>query len=352
MKIFYKILLITSIYTLSYSADLRRSDILISPWRFEIGDNLHWADPNFDDDNWEKINVPSAWEEEGFPGYDGYAWYRVKFKFKEVNKKSNFYLKLGVIDDCDVAFVNGNMVGFNGSFPPDYVTAHQNHREYIIPKEFLNFDGPNVIAVRVFDDHGQGGIKWGDVGVYEQKIELFSIVELSGRWKFKKGDDMEWKYPDYSDENWSNIFVPGIWQMQGYKDYIGFAWYRREFPIKKHWKDTSLIMMLGKIDDLDETYLNGRLLGKTGKIEKIDGEIPVHGWEYTTMRAYYIPKDLLNYGGMNTLAVRVYDGRTNGGIYEGPIRIITREQYLEFKNNKNSKEINNFKNFLEDIFGR
>ncbi|MFP4548786.1 MAG: beta galactosidase jelly roll domain-containing protein [Fidelibacterota bacterium] len=343
------VLLISTVLT--FALDLRRADILISSWRFEIGDNLKWADPKFDDSNWEKINVPSSWEEEGFPGYDGYAWYRVKFKFKESPRKSAYYLKLGVIDDIDVTFVNGHMVGFNGSFPPDYQTAYNVHRQYIVPAEYLNFDGPNVIAVRVYDDHGPGGIHYGDVGVYKNKSPVTPIVELSGRWKFQTGDNLHWKAPDFDDEDWKDIFVPGVWQMQGYKDYLGFAWYRREFFLRNQWQDENLILLLGKIDDLDETYLNGQLLGKTGEMVEQNGQIPLHGWEYSALRAYYIPRDLLNYGQNNIIAVRVYDGRTYGGIYEGPVGIITREQYLEFKDKKHYNNSYDFRDFFKDIFG-
>ena len=347
-----KILLIT-IFLIStvFASQYKRTDILISPWKFEIGDNPKWADPDYDDGNWEEIKVPSNWEEQGFPGYDGYAWYRVRFKIKEPNKNTTYFVRVGIIDDCDMTYINGHMVGFNGSFPPNYTTAYQNQRHYMIPGEYLNPDGPNLLAVRVYDDIGNGGIVWGDIGVYELVPEIKPIVALSGQWKFKKGDDMSWKEPEYSDKNWDHIFVPGIWQFQGYPDYFGFAWYRREFELDPEWQQENLILMLGKIDDLDETYLNGKLLGKTGEINENAENIIVYDWEYRTLRAYYIPKYMLNYNGKNTIAVRVYDGRTYGGIYEGPVGIVTRNQYLELKDDKSFKDYYNFRDLLKDIFG-
>ncbi len=44
---------------------------LSGAWKFSIGDNEQWADPEFDDRNWESIQVPSPWESQGFHGYDG-----------------------------------------------------------------------------------------------------------------------------------------------------------------------------------------------------------------------------------------------------------------------------------------
>ena len=45
-------------------------------WKFSIGDDFNWANPAFDDGDWENILVPSPWEDEGYHGYDGYGWYR------------------------------------------------------------------------------------------------------------------------------------------------------------------------------------------------------------------------------------------------------------------------------------
>jgi len=47
-------------------------------WKFRIGDNKDWADPAFSDAGWTTIKAPGPWEDQGFRGYDGYAWYRKK----------------------------------------------------------------------------------------------------------------------------------------------------------------------------------------------------------------------------------------------------------------------------------
>ena len=63
----------------SRAMNLRLEIDLCGDWRFEIGDNPAYAEKNFDDNGWEVIHVPNMWENEGFPGYDGYAWYRLHF---------------------------------------------------------------------------------------------------------------------------------------------------------------------------------------------------------------------------------------------------------------------------------
>ncbi|MHC4743980.1 MAG: acetylxylan esterase, partial [Planctomycetota bacterium] len=104
------------------------------------------------------------WEEAGFAEYDGYAWYRVRFYLPRDWKRSTdkthdfLVLSLGYVDDVDVTYFNGEKVGETGVFPPEYVAAYAVERDYRIPKKLIRWGKSNVIAVRVYDDTGPGGI--------------------------------------------------------------------------------------------------------------------------------------------------------------------------------------------------
>ena len=65
---------------------LFRTINLHKKWKFRIGDNLKWISPSYDDRSWESIKVPSTWENQGFHGYDGYAWYRLHFDGRKLAK--------------------------------------------------------------------------------------------------------------------------------------------------------------------------------------------------------------------------------------------------------------------------
>lgn len=107
---------------------------LAGQWKFSIGDDIKCSTPAFNDANWENIKVPSPWENEGFNGYDGYAWYRKHFNIPLSLKGKSVYLSMGYIDDCDEVYVNGHLVGFSGSFPPNYYTAYNALRMYPCPR--------------------------------------------------------------------------------------------------------------------------------------------------------------------------------------------------------------------------
>lgn len=346
MKKFALIIVVIVLNTGSlFPQDWRLLKSLKGSWLFSIGDESDWAGMNFRDNNWESIRVPSSWENEGFHGYNGFAWYRKHFTIKSDYRSKVIYLKLGRVDDVDEVYLNGKLIGSTGSFPPDYKTAYFAWREYYIPSEFFNYDGDNVIAVRVYDSELEGGIVEGDVSLFEDVRAVKISYDLSGQWKFNTGDDMERKNAGFNDKDWGSIIVPGFWESQGYPDYDGFAWYRKKFIPPSRLSGENLVLFLGKIDDIDEVYVNGKLIGTTGNLNRRPIRYDTYG-EYNQIRGYYIPKDLLKFNQENTVAVRVYDGFKDGGIYRGPVGLVKQKDYSDFIRNNRSEEKKNFWDWL------
>ena len=144
-------------------------------------------------------------------------------------------------------------------------------------------------------------------------------LSLSGNWKLHPGDDPTWKSENLDDSQWQTAYVPAAWETSILPNYDGFAWYRITFDIPDAWLKTDLVLSVGAIDDSDETYLNGTLVGHTGKFPPDDQS----AWD--SPRRYMIPANLLKK--RNTLAIRVYDGAGGGGVYLEPVELMTRKQY-------------------------
>lgn len=332
MKTVQKILTIYGIF-LSFSLyggrfDEERIVNLRGVWKFSIGDNMDWAEPDYDDSNWERIYVPSTWEDEGFNGYDGYAWYRVNFELDGDVNLGALSIELGYIDDADEVYINGKLVGFSGGFPPDFYTAYNAYRKYPIPTEVINERGINTIAVRVYDTVLEGGIIRGDVGIYHEDRPRVTNMKLNGVWKIREGDREEWKEVDVDDERWTEIMVPSHWKSLKYKfePRRGFAWYRKEFTLSNDLKDIDdLVIVLGRIDDFDKTYLNGHLIGWTN-----DGRRFGSSSSYREYRIYGLLEKYLNRNGKNVIAIQVEDMGGDAGIYEGPIGICPTDDYRRF----------------------
>lgn len=298
---------------------------LSGTWRFILGDNAKFARPEHDDSDWEKIHVPSSWEDEGFENYDGFAWYRKTFEI-DFEPIENLYVELGRIDDADQVYINGQLIGSTGGFPPDFYTAYNVRRSYFIPAEYLKRGDENVIAVRIYDERGEGGIMGSNIGIYSYGNYTQNSFNLFGNWKFHLFDNAEWSKEKFDDSDWENIVVPSSWETQGFREYDGFAWYRRTFALPANFNSDDMVIILGKVDDMDEVFINGKYIDGTGNINK---KWAANG-EWDKYRTYQIPDGILKPGEKNVIAVRVYDQQERGGIYEGPVNLVPRSEYKQF----------------------
>jgi sialate O-acetylesterase len=322
-----KLFLIAILFIASISAgspqDYKKVLDLNERWKFSIGDREEWADPEYDDSNWEWVDVPSAWENQGFHGYNGYAWYRKTFDKRQLPENQALYLQLGNIDDVDEVFFNGKRIGKTGNFPPKYATAYKSYRRYNVPAELIK--ETNTIAVRVYDDVGEGGIIHGDVSLLVDREAIPVDIDLSGTWKFKLG---AYAHENLNNiDNWDDIVVPGNWENQGYKDYDGYACYALEFELEEEFVRERMVLILGKIDDIDQVYLNGVLVGQSGEFNPKTVKERSSSWQQ--IRNYYLPINLLKSEGKNTILVRVYDATQGGGIYTGSVGLISQDHYIK-----------------------
>ncbi|NOT92860.1 sialate O-acetylesterase [Ferruginibacter sp.] len=129
---------------------------------------------SFNDSKWPVLIQPQLWEQQSIGELDGVVWLRktIVLSAADLNKAAS--VELAKIDDNDITYVNGVKVGSTNQYDAK--------RKYIIPAGVLK-DGKNVIAVRVVDNGGGGGI-YGDAA--DVKLNLGStVISLSGEWKFQ-----------------------------------------------------------------------------------------------------------------------------------------------------------------------
>lgn len=287
-------------------------------WSFTIGDNPNWSKENVDVSDWDRLYVPANWDEY-YKNYNGFGWYRKSFDMRWMPEEGQIALFLGRIDDVDEVFINGVKVGQTGSFFPNFETAYNIERMYYLPKDLLRKTG-NVIAVRVLDDAGPGGILSGNrIGIYHDNDNALLSLDLSGSWKFSIFREKNVYETDFDDSDWKTINVPGYWENQGYPNYDGYAWYRKEFTMPDKLKGETLYLVLGRIDDMDKVYLNGEPFARTEYLDDYSKYRKSNSWRL--YRVYRIPESRLKT--KNVIVVEVRDDQQGGGIYEGPIGIMT-----------------------------
>ena len=125
-------------------------------WRFAIGDNPDWARPAHADANWRQAAVPGTWQQDGFPNYRGFVWYRLRYRVDSTAAKPMGIRFTGVATAYEV-FADGQSLGGVGGFPPQYRARTTVPVSFSLPAGALT-RGEHVLAVRVYSDERIGGI--------------------------------------------------------------------------------------------------------------------------------------------------------------------------------------------------
>lgn len=144
-------------------------DIQFKSALFSSGDNQAWKSESFADKDWKPIQLDTYWEKQGYENYDGFGWYRIHF-YLPASVKTNAALKdkmeiyLQTVDDADITYLNGTEIGKTGRMPDNpggYKSGgRMRARHYTFSSDLsaLHWDQDNVLAVRVYDGGGSGGI--------------------------------------------------------------------------------------------------------------------------------------------------------------------------------------------------
>lgn len=105
----------------------------------------------------------------------------------------------------------------------------------------------------------------------------------------------------FNDSAWPTIQppMPNGWEAAGLPGLDGAVWFRTEFELPKDWLGKDMIINLGKIRDMDITYVNGK---KIGSIDSTNA-----------LRKYTIKAADLKEG-KNLLAIQVINPNDKGGL--------------------------------------
>ncbi len=135
--------------------------------------------PDLNDSDWKEMSLPTLWESTELGIFDGVVWFRKEINIPESWKGKDLILELGPIDDIDITFFNDERVG--GYEGMGFWTVE---RKYTIPSKLVK-KGINVIAVRVVDLQGGGGIygEEAQMKIYPLKTDT-KPIKLAGTWKY------------------------------------------------------------------------------------------------------------------------------------------------------------------------
>ena len=133
-----------------------------------------WKELSFDDSRWPVMKLPGLWEERGLDDLDGVVWFRKTIDVPAGDAGKAATISLSVIDDNDESYLNGVRIGST--------KGYNIKRVYQVPAGVLK-EGKNVVAVRVEDTGGGGGI-WGDSTDLTFSVDR-KTQSLKGPWLFQ-----------------------------------------------------------------------------------------------------------------------------------------------------------------------
>lgn len=157
--------------------------------KFITGDNPAYQSVSFDDTQWETQRLGTVWQEQGHPDYHGFAWYRIHVVIPSSLKEKGYWkdslrIYLAHVNDVDETFLNGKKIGHIGAFPGEpggYISKWPAEREFHLPinDNSIKWDKENVIAIRVYDGGGTGGIFMGKP--YIDVLEKINGVQIDNK---------------------------------------------------------------------------------------------------------------------------------------------------------------------------
>lgn len=125
----------------------------------------------------------------------------------------------------------------------------------------------------------------------------------------------KWYDPSYKPAGWRRIAIPGYWEDQGIRDLDGVMWYRREIFVPDSMSNKAGQILLGRIADADELYINGKKVGTTG-------------YQYP-QRRYQLPEGALK-PGRNLFVIRVSNHSGKGGfVPDKPYAVIVGKDTID-----------------------
>ena len=164
-------------------------------WKFAVdpgkdGFARGFAKLDFDDSNWKLIRTDRPWEEQGFANYNGFGWYRMTVNIP-ADCKDQAVVIIGAADEACEVYINGKKV-LDRPYP---YKGNPNSYAESFEVAWDPVPGKNIIAVKVIDNNGVGGITKPCYLKFEKRIDrkqnkvrdsLFTSSGKSSPWQFHK----------------------------------------------------------------------------------------------------------------------------------------------------------------------
>jgi alpha-L-fucosidase 2 len=162
--------------------------------------------------------------------------------------------------------------------------------KYLEPIRKLLAAGKQAEAESLADKHFMG-----------MKNNEATYVADSLAWLKKTRKDTIYAAANFNAADWKTITLPSAagWEVyDGFEGLDGAVWLRTSFDVSADMAGKNMVLSIGRVRDVDFTYVNGKLIGSSNN---------------TKDRKYTIPAGTLK-SGKNTIAIQVFNFFDKGGL--------------------------------------
>jgi sialate O-acetylesterase len=145
--------------------------------KLDVGLQERWFDNSYDTSSWKTINLPIFWGTAKITPSDGIVWVSRTFELSQKDLlEKELLLSIGRVDNEDVTYINGKIVGESKIKDLD--------RFYKISNTMFTV-GKNTITIRVKNNGDIGGFRSAKEALYLQTA--LQKISLAGDWKYEIG---------------------------------------------------------------------------------------------------------------------------------------------------------------------
>ncbi len=207
--------------------------------RVEPGMASGWMDASFAAEDWSVATLPGTWAELDLVEFDGCLWYRRDVDLPTEWRGEDLVLELGPIDDMDLTWFNGELVGAT-----QRMGQWSTGRRYTVPAGAVR--ETNTIVVCAVDTGGVGSMGDDAMRLRRASDDDGPGLSLVGEWSVRTGSALteldafpsdDWFHRNSPAALYNGMLAPlvpyairGVIWYQGESNVARAAQYRRLFP--------------------------------------------------------------------------------------------------------------------------
>ncbi|MBN2534604.1 MAG: hypothetical protein JXB88_17100 [Spirochaetales bacterium] len=123
-------------------------------WRIKFDDKDIYSEREFDDKSWFQTSLPYMPDKE-MPEGTQFIWLRNTFTVEGINPGKKTFLLLGRLEGAIEFYCNNVLIGFHGSFPPEFQHRNTSLKQILFPTRLLRLNEENVLSIRIYHPTGR-----------------------------------------------------------------------------------------------------------------------------------------------------------------------------------------------------